>query len=715
MRHQPNEAVLLLLLVALGSLSGISFLHRFVPFGGDAWPHIVRTQIVCSEFFASFRAPIWSFFFYCGYPFLQFYSPLSYYVAGLITALTGGNVFTGVKCVLFLCHIASGIGMYYLAREIFRNRSAAFVAAIAYLLTFWHVYQILFLARYPVAFFYLLFPYALLSLELLVRTQSRRHTILVSVVIALLILTHIGYAFYAVLFMVVWFVLRLGRSPERQVGRGLLHGIGALVGALLLSSALLIPFVLESPYCRTTVAGSYPPVLPRSLIEWWDAGRLPSSGRYLGLSLVGLSLVGVLEGIRSRRWQFRPIVACAILALFLALAKGRIGFLDTVPIFSRFPGMRFLTYLVSFLPLLAAGGYLWVERRLNGRPALLLCSVLLIGDLLPMSIQNVYHSPESIGARYDYYERLGPDSTDSRVLDLGSSLDDPFNYFRFARYPGTGFILAGRPSPIGFYPQFAPASANYAYHWANEVGREIGDTTTSTVSAPALSALHLLDVGHVIVPVTERRGPSATVMARKKGVRWDTLGAGSPVLPAVVCAVDDPSPVLASNVVRPWPAATMTVSATHLVPSDWRALLDSSAVDPQTHTLRVIWSRDGLCDSLPGNSPELAVVRSSLQHQRVELDLSVSKECYLRLPYSYFPTLKLSVDDRDARVFCGADGFLFVKVPAGRHRLVLVPTLSRTRELSIALNLAAILGLVGIVCWQCLPLGKRRPRGVECV
>jgi len=700
-KQQPPEALLLLFLIALGVLSGLSFLQPFSPYECDTWPHIVRTQIVYSEFFTKFRVPIWSFFFYCGYPLLQFYGPLYYYIAGLVVSLTGGDVFTGTKCVLFVCHVASAISMYYFAREVFRNRNAAFTAAIAYLLTYWHLYQILLMARYPLAFFYVLLPCAFLSLELLIRTGSRRHAMLMAVTTALLILTHIGYACFGVLFMGVWLVFRLVQSPERQfAGRVLRLSAVALLGALLLSSALLLPYVLESPPSRTTVAVGEQPVLPASLLVWWETGRLPPAGRYLGLSLLALALVGVLQGIKTRAREFKPILACTLLALILTLSKGRIGILDSLPLLAEFEGSRFLIYSVTFLPLLAAGSYLWVERRVSRRSALLLCSILLVGDLLPMSLVMEYRrTSEFLGPRCDYYERLRQDSTDSRLLDLGSSLDEPFDYGRLWRYAGTGFMFAGRPSPLGFYRQFAAASTNYVYQWANEVGRDFGDATADTVSTATTSVLHLLGVGHVIMPTGIRRGGSDVALARKKGVGWDTLGLGSPVLPALLCVVDSPSHTLATNVVRPWPPARMAVSFGYLVPSDWRALLDSSVVDPQTHTLRAIWSRDGLSDSLPGSRPEVTVARSMLQHQRVELDLDASKECYLRLPFSYFPTLKLSIDDRSATIHCGADRFIFVKVPAGRHRLVLVPALSRVRKLAIALNLAAILGLVGLAFW----------------
>jgi hypothetical protein len=366
--------------------------------------------------------------------------------------------------------------------------------------------------------------------------------------------------------------------------------------------------------------------------------------------------------------------------------------------------------LVTFLPLLAAGGYRWVERTLSRRSALLICSVLIVGDLLPMSLVNEYRrTSEFLGARRDYYERLRRESKGSRVLDLGSSLDEPFDYGRLWRYSGTCFMFAGCPSPLGLYKQFASAGTNYAYQWANEVGRDLEDATTDTISTATMSALHLLDVGYVIAPATSRRGTGKVFPARKKGVRWDTLGLSSSVLPVAVCAVDSSSPVLAANIVKPWPAATMTVTSGYLVPSDWRALLDSSVVDARTHTLRAIRSRDGLSDSLPGSLPEVTVSRSSLEQQRVELDLEASHECYVRLPFSYFPTLRLLIDGRNAKVLCGADRFMFAKVPAGRHRLALVPTLSQVRRLSVALNLAAILGMVSLVC---LSRRRRQARGV---
>ncbi|MCL4459828.1 MAG: glycosyltransferase family 39 protein [Chloroflexi bacterium] len=124
-----------------------------------------------------------------GYPFLNFYAPLAYYIAEFLH-LFGFGFLLSLKLTALLSLVASGIFMYLFARGLW-GRRAALLAAIAYIYVPFHLVNVYArgdaLGEFTA---YTLFPAVLWSFHQVVTTMRYRYIVLSGVLYGALILTH---------------------------------------------------------------------------------------------------------------------------------------------------------------------------------------------------------------------------------------------------------------------------------------------------------------------------------------------------------------------------------------------------------------------------------------------------------------------------------------------------------------------------------------------
>ena len=100
---------------------------------------------------------MWSNLIGVGTPYLQYYGFLYFYFAGAIDLILR-DIHLTTKLSLWLGHMVSAATMYLFARQLMNSRPAAFMAALAYVASFWHTQQVLLMGRYPLSLFYALLP-----------------------------------------------------------------------------------------------------------------------------------------------------------------------------------------------------------------------------------------------------------------------------------------------------------------------------------------------------------------------------------------------------------------------------------------------------------------------------------------------------------------------------------------------------------------------------
>jgi uncharacterized membrane protein len=128
---------------------------------GDATHHIMQSWIGLEGFKAGVM-PVWTPVLSVGTVFVQFYGFVFAYLSGFL-AWVIGDVETALKILLGVVHAASGVTCYLYTRALTGNRSAGFVAGVAYVLSFWHVHLVMIMGRFTVSLVFLLFLFTFWS------------------------------------------------------------------------------------------------------------------------------------------------------------------------------------------------------------------------------------------------------------------------------------------------------------------------------------------------------------------------------------------------------------------------------------------------------------------------------------------------------------------------------------------------------------------------
>jgi hypothetical protein len=288
------------------------------------------------------------------------------------------------------------------------------------------------------------------------------------------------------------------------------------------------------------------------------------------------------------------------------------------------------------------------------------------------------------------------------------------------------------------YHQFAPRSMLYAYPWVEDIARDLLDSANLGISEQAKRELCLLDIRYVVaLPARRATENGVTYVFLKHGLAWDdsllrrmaarsvdsdTLDAEP--APLGLGSYSAASPVVVASRVQPRAPARFTQDSTQNLyyASDWRELVEEMGLDPETGTAQRLFSVD-FQDSLPegrirgfkdsripvldsltpefsDSYPECRVSAIQQQAERVELQLDVTRDCFARLAYSYYPELRVTDNAQPLPVRQTADHFLLVRLDQGRHLLVIYPVQTRLRKatglLSAAVLIIALAGLAGM-------------------
>lgn len=361
----------LILVIFLSLAAAWPFLLRSsLPSETDAELHIFRA----AELGYSLRAlefyPRWApdFYYGYGYPIFNYYAPLTYYLANLLSLTIPGGAVFGSKLVFILAFLMAGTGTFALAR-LYAGSKAGVVAASSYLFAP-YVYMFDPHLRGDLAEFLALgiAPVALWSVAAFQRDSTRRHLMLASLLPTALILSHnlLGLAFFGLL-AGQWLWLTILHRPKLSTAA--FHAL-PLILAVSLSAFFWIPVALESSAVQLhnlvgpghfdfrehflTSSELFAPSLPL------DLGSMNPAFRFnLGLAQWVLGLLGVIAlglNLRDSRLRTGGFWLLSSIMLIILMLRFSLLFWETVPImpFFQFP-WRLLGPAALCLALL--GGY----------------------------------------------------------------------------------------------------------------------------------------------------------------------------------------------------------------------------------------------------------------------------------------------------------------------------------------------------------------------
>ena len=697
------------------------FARGGLPWAGDANFHIGYAWIA-SQAFSLGEIPIWTNTFGAGGPYCQFYGFLFFYLTGAVNLLFSDLEYS-LKFVMGASHVFSGIGMYLFVRTLF-NRQAGCIAALAYVMCVWHTQQVLMMGRYPLSVFYAVLPFPFYFFEsLMVRSHRFPYAIGGGLTLGLLALTHPGYAFWATGFFVLYVCIRIGIDLDRRAIHAVCrHSLLLLSGGLVIGAYLTLPMWLERENVGldsgVNLSGLADPTLGQLLI--WSNYRFRLFqidanhwyGGYLGLSVIGLSLVGLAgpllfrsrqpdahppgsekqDGFKltpaadqpSKSW---PAAVCLILSLVLVFAY-RWPPLASLGIIQAFNAGRYLLFVVFFLSVLAGVGSValvhFCQIRRSGIDIFTILLITLFADLGPTTLQQPYFPHSGLNEPY----LIGTEA--AQLLQSEASQFPQGEIPNFRNYYATDTdyrpfsisylaIKTGLVTFLGLFNE-APLATNAFCH-------PLEDSLNSAIrEAEKLESPGTLDFGPLrdgLYLLNTRR-----FMARHSNQKE-----------LLVWNIPDVSPVVVSSKITGWDLPLASRVDTQAQKALMQ-LVKEIGVNQEENTCDQILLAGYTGGEDLGTSPSVEVVEHRVWNQRVEMVIRTSSPCFARLAYAYYPYLSVTVNGNKVVPYETAGRFIALRLTEGEHRIVLKPVLSPLRRGLLFLNVTLVAACIGYFGWR---------------
>ncbi|HEC23021.1 MAG TPA: hypothetical protein ENI95_08900, partial [Chloroflexi bacterium] len=389
------------LAVLLSLLAAWAFILRpSLPRETDAELHVFRAAELGYALRAGVLYPRWAadFYYGYGYPIFNYYAPLTYYLANLLSlALPGGAVF-GVKAVFVLGFLSAGVGTYGLTRRLI-DRRGALIATASYLFAPYIFLIDPHLRGVLAEFFALgLLPPVFWALTAFRQSPSRKHLVVASLLVTAFLLSHNLMAlvgFGMLLAYTLWHALivplLIGSRPRPT--DAIRQAFPLLIG-LALAAFFWLPVIMERDAVQLgnligpghfdyhnhflSLRELFSPSVPLDLGAVNPAFRFNLGLAQWALALIGLvalALVTVHARRTGTRWAAQAEQTAGAAFWLLALI-GLIGLMLplSTPIWEAIPPMAFLQFpwrLLGTAALCAAvlAGYTAHLLDLAPRPA----------------------------------------------------------------------------------------------------------------------------------------------------------------------------------------------------------------------------------------------------------------------------------------------------------------------------------------------------------
>lgn len=425
-RHTPitrffgpvDFGLLVTVLLSLPALAPLLSPGYFASHDGQL--HLYRLMGLDQAVRAGVLYPRWfpDFAFGYGHPILNFYGPLSYYVAEIAHAL-GMGLIGSMKLAYGAAMLAAGIAMYLFARRVFGGRRwPAIVAALGYVYAPYHLANLYVRGALAELMAMAWFPFILWSFTCLVADHRREHLVITAAGLAGLIMTHS-------LSLVIFGPLLVAYGILLWVSSQQIRSIEAVTGALILAFALSalygLPAYTESHYVglaegRSSGYQQHLAPLNSFISSSFVYHYFPHQGTVAehpaGLLQLLAAGLGVLA-LADARAPLTPL-ARRVTGLTALLAAGSLFMTTTtsLPVWKAFePIVSFLQYPWRFQAMsalggafLAGAGVVWGERIGRARRtgigmialACLLIALLMVTSLAALPYQRLELSDEDI-------------------------------------------------------------------------------------------------------------------------------------------------------------------------------------------------------------------------------------------------------------------------------------------------------------------------------
>ncbi len=338
-----------------------------------------------------------------GQAMFNFYSAFPYYLGHLIRLVSPFSIIDTVKILFAISLIASGVGMYFLAREFF-GKAGGFIASVFYVFAPYRALNVYVRGAMAEAFSLAILPFLWLAVYKVIKKPTFLNVVFLAIITALQLTTHnISTMIYAIP-TGIWIIYLLIR--EFSARRLFAIVLGGILG-FGLAGFFILPVLFEKSLTQESVfTSNYSHYIAHyvSLYQvftsrfWGYGGSIFGENDHMAFQLgwphwwvaAFVALFSIVQSIKARSFKFILPLALVALALFVVfLTHSRSTF-----IWLAVPSMAFIQFpwrllgLAVFLISFAIGAVNWIKNtRLKQ-------SILVLGVFLAVSLNIQYFKPE---------------------------------------------------------------------------------------------------------------------------------------------------------------------------------------------------------------------------------------------------------------------------------------------------------------------------------
>ncbi len=325
--YPKRKINLFVLLIIISILPIISIFRAGSYESGDFNIHIYRTMAFFSSLSEGHLMPSWAENLNAtyGYPLFIFNYTLPYYILSFIHFL-GFTYIGSMKIFLGLNLIFSGIFMYIMSRELFKNELAAFTSAVFYIFAPYHLIATHFKITIGEILAFTIIPLIFIFLNRLLKSKGYINFVITGFFFGLLALSHIFIAIIFIPIFFIYIIFYLGFNLKSIFYFLSLFFIGALI-----SLYQWVPTIIYNKYLFTylypiNTAALYYPSIKDLLYAPWRYGLLFQGPKGEISSLIGyaqllvvLSVVLFLLRNKIPKIYKREVIAWLTLFVILIL------------------------------------------------------------------------------------------------------------------------------------------------------------------------------------------------------------------------------------------------------------------------------------------------------------------------------------------------------------------------------------------------------------
>lgn len=641
---------------------------------GDAYLFQPAAQIFKDA--AAQGIPHHTFYWYGGSAHFEYYGQLYFAVAAAADAVFSDMNFT-LKIINWLLHIMAAVAVYLLALELTKSKKAAFVAAIAYSVSYEHIARIMLHGRLMNSLMYFLLPLLLLLVEKLVKGKISKTAAVagLSLTTAAIFLNNPGDGVFVLIPTVIYAAFRLIQlQPLQRKVEVAKAAIVIVIFFFALTSFWTIPFILEK---ATVNAGArvgqlasvnFWPGLLKEIVSF-PGQRGIEPVYYLGIAQIILAAIAIFNVTTHRKNN-------ALTAMFATTAVTLLFIIIQSP--------RYAPVLVLTLAVLAGVGSLNLTEgliaRLKGIKLLkfitaeqifLLLTALIIIDSAAALLQPYY--PDFSAEKKMLAESI-PSEAGFRTVDLHSD--------RRTFYPSLTYLATRTESVFGSILEGAPKSDNYAAAIATQAAKEHYDEREN-FSQETLDGLYLLNLRYVILhPEQAGNNLSAgrsyrAALGLEKGFEIMELRN---------------SPIIAAAKIQQYENRELEKEENYFLRTKFESreinygvtdeITRQMGIDREKATAEKILVKEAVgTETISGsNEPEIKISSVETRHAAVKISIIQSADAFLQLSYAASPEISVLVDGKKTDHYTTAVGTIAIKTSKGEHTLEVVARPSKLRQ-----------------------------------